>query len=259
MMLGARMAALAKIGGGVPTARDYVQDGLIAMWDGIENAGWGVHDPNATTWKDLTGHGYDCYNKNLSRYEWTTNSLMRKAEYISILTGAAFIVSKEKSRQLYSAIATSSTIQIVAAPTDGFPPTYNWAYQVFYISSLSNSNVILGMFLSDTSVGFATKAPNATAAINKTISPALSVSELGHASISMATDSTLGVCILRLNNGHATTLYPTFADREENTEQIIIPNVGNGKTHCIRIYTRALTDDEIAHNYAIDKVRFGLT
>ena len=37
----------------MPTARDYVQDGLIAMWDGIENAGWGVHDPNATVWTDL--------------------------------------------------------------------------------------------------------------------------------------------------------------------------------------------------------------
>ena len=39
----------------VPTARDYVQNGLVAMWDGIENAGWGVHDAAATTWKDLVG------------------------------------------------------------------------------------------------------------------------------------------------------------------------------------------------------------
>ena len=28
---------------GTPTARDYVQNGLVAMWDGIENAGWGQH------------------------------------------------------------------------------------------------------------------------------------------------------------------------------------------------------------------------
>ena len=41
------------------TAKSYVQDGLIAMWDGIENAGWGVHDMNATMWKDLTGNGRD--------------------------------------------------------------------------------------------------------------------------------------------------------------------------------------------------------
>ena len=53
-----RRRIMASIGVGakkMPTARDYVQDGLIHMWDGIENAGWGVHDPNATVWKDLIG------------------------------------------------------------------------------------------------------------------------------------------------------------------------------------------------------------
>lgn len=33
----------------------YITDGLIAMWDGEWNAGGGVHDPNATVWKDLIG------------------------------------------------------------------------------------------------------------------------------------------------------------------------------------------------------------
>ena len=52
MMLGTRTGAWAKSG---PTAKDYVQDGLIAMWDGIENAGWGSHDSDITIWKDLIG------------------------------------------------------------------------------------------------------------------------------------------------------------------------------------------------------------
>ena len=39
MMMGARTAAWAKAGGGVPTARDYVQDGLVFMQDCIENSG----------------------------------------------------------------------------------------------------------------------------------------------------------------------------------------------------------------------------
>lgn len=56
MQRAARTAAWTKSG---YTAKDYVQDGLIAMWDGIENAGWGVHDPNATVWKDLSGNGND--------------------------------------------------------------------------------------------------------------------------------------------------------------------------------------------------------
>ena len=36
----------------LPTAQDYVQDGLIHQWDGIENAGVGLHD--ATTMSGLT-------------------------------------------------------------------------------------------------------------------------------------------------------------------------------------------------------------
>ena len=73
MMLGARTGAWSKSGGGVPTTRDYVQDGLIAMWDGIENAGLGVHDPSATVWKDLSGNGYDlsCFNS----YEWLDSAV----------------------------------------------------------------------------------------------------------------------------------------------------------------------------------------
>lgn len=42
-----------------PTTRDYVQDGLVAMWDGIENVGYKKHQSNPTKWIDLTGNGYD--------------------------------------------------------------------------------------------------------------------------------------------------------------------------------------------------------
>ena len=31
-----------------------------------------------------------------------------------------------------------------------------------------------------------------------------------------------------------------------------------GQYHCLRLYSRALTAAEIAHNYAIDKARFNL-
>ena len=35
------------------TATSYVQDGLLAHWDGIDNAGIGVHDLSSTIWKNL--------------------------------------------------------------------------------------------------------------------------------------------------------------------------------------------------------------
>ncbi len=40
-------------------AFSYIQKGLAACYDGVDNAGAGVHDPNAATWVDLTGHGND--------------------------------------------------------------------------------------------------------------------------------------------------------------------------------------------------------
>ena len=51
-------AALPVCGEGV-NAFSYIQKGLAACYDGVENAGAGVHDPNATMWVDLTGHGND--------------------------------------------------------------------------------------------------------------------------------------------------------------------------------------------------------
>ena len=43
----------------VPHAGNYVQRNLIGLWDAIDNAGIGQHNGSATTWKDLSGHGYD--------------------------------------------------------------------------------------------------------------------------------------------------------------------------------------------------------
>lgn len=37
----------------------YVRRGLVAQYDGIDNAGTGTHDSAATTWADLSGNGND--------------------------------------------------------------------------------------------------------------------------------------------------------------------------------------------------------
>lgn len=58
MLVGARESFTVR-SRGIPTAENYVSDGLVALWDGIENAGYGVHDPTANTWKDLSGNGRD--------------------------------------------------------------------------------------------------------------------------------------------------------------------------------------------------------
>ena len=38
------------------TSRSYIQNGLINHWDALDNAGTGTFDPAATTWKDIKGN-----------------------------------------------------------------------------------------------------------------------------------------------------------------------------------------------------------
>ena len=41
------------------TSRSYVRGGLVAQYDGIDNAGYGIHSDSTNRWVDLTGNGND--------------------------------------------------------------------------------------------------------------------------------------------------------------------------------------------------------
>lgn len=59
--------ATTAIGGNVvitTPAKRYVQNGLIAQWDGIENVGYGKHNSSSAKWKNLAGS---------STYDFTLN------------------------------------------------------------------------------------------------------------------------------------------------------------------------------------------
>ena len=56
------------------TSRSYVQQGLVAQYDGIKNVGHDAgHNPNATTWGDLTGNGNNGTCADSSVFLWNAN------------------------------------------------------------------------------------------------------------------------------------------------------------------------------------------
>ena len=59
-MLGFCLAAAVGVAlpsfGDTYTSEGYLQDGLVAQWDGINNAGVGLHLPDSGVWKDLVGN-----------------------------------------------------------------------------------------------------------------------------------------------------------------------------------------------------------
>ena len=56
-------------------SRSYVPGGLVGFWDGIDNAGTGVHNPAASVWKDLSGYGFDGTMNGIAT--WANGNAMR--------------------------------------------------------------------------------------------------------------------------------------------------------------------------------------
>lgn len=207
-----------------PTAKDYVQNGLVAMWDGIENAGWGVHDASATTWEDLVGQhdltiygpqaswGDSCFNFDgddgyaqgpaVSGVVYCEACCGISAGRWMYQLGLANFAVLRIDRQYLIATSTSQTgagEQYPVPHNDGTPfvAGYNYSTNKWAI----NGAVVNGEAYSDW-----------------------------------------------WNNGN----YTAIGRRASGNY------VGTGRMCCLRAYSRALTADEIARNYAIDKARFGL-
>ena len=79
------------------TTGDYVQDGLIAMWDGWENDGAGGHATSLTEWKDTSGQYSFVFNEN-SGIRVEDNRLVLSGEsgcYVWVPIGGLILVALE--------------------------------------------------------------------------------------------------------------------------------------------------------------------
>lgn len=72
------------------TSLSYVQDGLLAQWDGIENVGRGQHDATARFWADISGNGHT-FTNFIDALSWNEDSLqMPSSAYMKAATLTGF-------------------------------------------------------------------------------------------------------------------------------------------------------------------------
>ena len=227
------MAHRAAMMGGKLTAKDYVQDGLIAMWDGIENAGWGVHDPNATVWKDLAGN----YDLDLtSNAIWVQDGIKGVnnnnclAKFGATINGALHIECCWKEREL----SFGETCLIFTSGTKSGD-----RYREFLALYGPSAQYATRGYVCRTIV-YRHESKNQTSSVSAEIDNRIS-----------------------LNGSTLPTYYGSYFTTRGNFAMIGgTDNQGFGCTtpiHNVRVYSRALSSDEIAANYAIDNARFGLT
>lgn len=217
------------------SAASYVQDGLVAIWDGIENAGWGQHDPNATVWKDLIGNR----DFTIVNPSWRDTGLFFGGN------GTCYGYMSQSD----SAIFDSQSITISAVITRGGT---GWGSDGIYLKPSDSGRYGLAFFSKHFTIR------------NVYIDRVYVFPPENSVSVSVSYDALSGnltprygniLCVdgRDTNNIGQSQTYATIGKRVVGTTYY-----AKGTMHTLRVYNRALTAEEIAHNYKIDKARFNL-
>ena len=248
------------LAGGNPTAKTY--RGIIAdTWDGIENAGYGVHNASAIAWKDLVG-GYDAAkagSPTFSDNAGVTNGANNT--FMATLPNSSRFIQAAKAGPVTVEVCLSTTLEwgsrcpFSILDSSGTSSTYRFL-QVFMQTNQQyraspytvNGTSFLGTTPAQTS-------PNGTFAFvfgesgNSifTIPYANGVAGTPGTSISSSiyfmpsTIDTLGVAnwFVRIGRAHNNNMTASY--------------------HRVTLHAGELSAADLAYNAAVDKIRFGLT
>lgn len=215
------------------TAKDYVQDGLLVHFDGIENVGIGLpHDYSAVTWSSLTDsitptqRGSISFGEDYASFSGST----------TINTGIKWNFQECTVESMFS-FENFSGNQCICACTNigGFSIQYENGKKFF----AARDNVINNYKF------FYRNWPVNTFCRN--------VFVVGNGEMKSYTgtevDESIPFSTIRPPINYTLSVGSDAA----GSNQFLI-----GKIRFVRIYKRALSPSEIAANYAIDKERFGL-
>lgn len=229
------------------TTPDYIQSGLLAQYDAINNTGNG-HDRASTIWKDLSGNGNDGTLHNFANSlesGWQDNCIAFDGEddYITIpesettnpfeqtieivMKCAGPSLNSIDGRQIFFVKWRGYTMEINSAGLqdrkifygrrDGYLGTTNpIQYGKIYSIVAKNDGTTSRIYLNNLYENQQSVVPEAYSLMNE----------------------------ISIGN---------YNGRNDNRKDNL-----NGSIYAIRMYNRALTDEELTHNYEIDKERYGI-
>lgn len=216
------------------TSQSYVQRGLLAQWDGIDNVGVGQHDPSAVCWADLTGNGHNLTNF-IAGLSWNGDSLQMPTTAYGL--AATFAGSVDLGLDDYV------------------------SYEIVYQQHVKRDRAVVFGF--GNFKGLSLNADLGTLTVhNKTGGSWTGVSSLNEIhSVFVTYDSGLATTAesveldgvpLTVNSGTVTWGQQTSGIGLYNSTSRYM----NGRIYAIRLYTRKLTPEERAWNRAVDALRF---
>ena len=236
---------------------DYVTDGIVAWYDGEWNAGWNKHDANAQTWKDLSGEGNDATIVKRDTFDraftFDSNSCTMDGTFCWRFTA---------SNSVINAVKGDCTIEIIRRL--GTPSLQDstpfFGLNVYNSRAMSMAGMAatckfrMGMN-NEFHVNNST-TPGISNTITKHID-GTTISLIGYEKgIQNAAETWTPQTITVNSNG---VLFGAGTNLFGGRGRYWEPSPpADGHAYTLRFYNRALSADEIAHNYAIDKARFNL-
>ena len=204
------------------TTMDYINDGMILLLDGMKNTRKG-HSASTNVWEDLSGNNYDVTMENIqinnnNMYFSGTNSKMYSENNINAVS-VEMVLKLEETEQIEQYIAYfGSTDKILAWSPNVKGFSLGHQKKRYLVENLYKKNSISVQYNPDVMYLNSKK--------------------------------------LELNVENTTWMY-------EQKYPFMISGYSNGwrmkgKIYSIRVYNRALTQEEINHNYMVDKARYGI-
>ena len=229
---------------GAPDGNDgmaYIQDGLIGWWDGVENAGMGLHDSSTNRWVDLTGGGND-FLLPASGMKFEVNGLHKTAAGVCA-TNRVRATDVLTIEEAVSGIPSSGWVNAVFLgrnQTITFRNEENGRRQYFFDNNNLKWNMAGQPDEVTVSVTYADKDGTKT-----------------------GTAFYLNGALPDNGEIFGDGMYWTEADGFRNTMTIGGRKSDNGDTkiygytvHGLRFYDRQLTAGEVAYNHAVDLRRY---
>lgn len=226
-------------------SRDYVASGLVAHWDGIENAGRGLHSPTLSAWKDLVG------TSDITLPEWVAVS-----ERGLVSTGSMEARTCPELLSIPGLTGDDVTIEVVARRIRWKNTEYGYLQPV-----LSSPWGSIGYRRNDDDAFYALIPPSKTSGSE----PLLYKVRAGNAkatgiqtlSSRITRNSTAAKNDFLINAIAQTLVYDDYSEKNLSDRWKFFANNRTDLEICaIRIYNRRLTDRELSRNTSVDGRRF---
>ena len=225
----------------------YVQEGIVAQWDGIENAGRGSHDSSATSWVDLSGNGHNLGNFTAG-VTWTDNAFVYPDDPHQVCA----------SVNNTTPISGSDYASWDLSYTEASPRHSPYPFVFGFSGEWKGFALCPGyggvMTHNHTSDAHIWSLPEASQTLNEMHTVFADYGSLPSTVASACYFDGLPLSTMSKSDGWGTTNHGLG---------YVGGNTGNkyysyrGRLHALRLYSRSLTLPEVQLNRAIDLVRFG--